>query len=189
MMLHASWRAALRQSSRSQATLTTTRAASRFLPAQCTASSIARYPHRGPSPPAALYTYRSFSSSVSRQKEKDPKDPKDPKTKPEEAAEETEETKKLKEQEKAADELEAKTKTPDPVPSKTGSGRGSAAGPSKGCRSTLAGCRCCWSTDRSAGSRFWACHSANLLHLGLLLLESLVFGLIATIFAVVTHFG
>ena len=128
MMLHASWRAALRQSSRSQATLTSTRAASRFLPAQCTASSVARYPRRGPSPPAALYTYRSFSSSLSRQKEKDPKDPKDPKAKPEEAAEETEETKKLKEQEKAADELEAKTKTPDPIPSKAGSGRGSAAG-------------------------------------------------------------
>ncbi|KAG9201915.1 ATP-dependent Lon protease pim1 [Epicoccum nigrum] len=130
-MLHASWRAALRQSSRSQATLTTTRAASRFLPAQCAASSVARCPHRCPSPPAALYTYRSFSSSLSRQKEKDPKDTKDPKAKSEEAAEETEETeetKKLKAQEKAADELEAKTKTPDPIPSRTGSGRGSAAG-------------------------------------------------------------
>ncbi|KAL1605855.1 ATP-dependent Lon protease pim1 [Nothophoma quercina] len=121
-MLHASWRAALRQTSRSHATFTASRASSRFLPAQCSASAVARYPHRCPSPPAALCAYRSFSTSLSRPKEKDPK------ATPEEPAEETDESKKLKEQEKAADELEAKTKTPDPIPSRTGSGRGSAAG-------------------------------------------------------------
>ncbi|KAL1645939.1 ATP-dependent Lon protease pim1 [Didymella pomorum] len=125
-MLHASWRAAVRQTSRSQATLTTSRAASRFLPAQCSASLVARHPQRCPSPPAALCAYRSFSTSLSRQKEKDPKTA--PEKAAEETAEETDEPKKLKEQEKAADELEAKTKTPDPIPSRTGPGRGSAAG-------------------------------------------------------------
>ncbi|KAH6611862.1 Lon protease C-terminal proteolytic domain-containing protein [Boeremia exigua] len=120
-MLHASWRAALRQTSRSPAALTTSRAASRSLPAQCSASLVARFPQRCPSPPAALCAYRSFSTSPRRCKEKDPKAAPEP-------AEETDEAKKLREQEKAADELEAKAKTPDPAPAPTGSGRGSAGG-------------------------------------------------------------
>ncbi|KAF5845524.1 hypothetical protein GGP41_003112 [Bipolaris sorokiniana] len=119
------WRAALRQASRSNCTKFTTRSSSRYLPAQCTASLVARPLHRCPSPPAALFAYRNFSTSLSKQKEKDPKTPPEPLD--EGAAEETDELKKLKEQQRSR-EVEGKSDTPEPIPPRTGSGRGSAAG-------------------------------------------------------------
>lgn len=119
------WRAALRNASRTSTRIPASRASARFLPAQCTASTVSRYPLRCPSPPAALLAYRSFSTSLSRQKEKDPKTPAEILEAAKE--EETEESKKLKEQE-AAEDLEAKVKDPEPTPPRTGSGRGSAAG-------------------------------------------------------------
>lgn len=86
---------------------------------------MSRYPLRCPSPPAALLAYRTFSTSLSRRKEDDPKVPPEPL---EEANdEETEDSKKVKERE-AAEDLEAKSKVPDPIPPRNGSGRGSAAG-------------------------------------------------------------
>src|SRR5690348_14379837 len=93
------WRAALRQASRSNARNITTRASSRHLPAQCTASLVARQHTRCSSPPAALFAYRSFSTSLSRQKEDDSKAPPEPQEEARE--EETEESKKLKEQQRA----------------------------------------------------------------------------------------
>jgi Lon-like ATP-dependent protease len=114
------WRAALRQASTSQYKVAISRASSPFLPAQCSASLVTRYPRRIPSPPAALLAFRSFSTSLSRRKEKDPKAPPEP---PEEGKEEeTEESKKL-EEEQAAEELEVKSKAPEPIPPRTASGR------------------------------------------------------------------
>lgn len=127
-MVHSSnlpWRAVLRHASRSNTRLSTSRASARFLPAQCTASIVSRYPRVCPSPPAALLAHRSFSTSLSRQKEKDPKAPPEPLEEGQE--EDTEESKKLKEQE-TAKEPEAKSKVPDPIPPRSASGRGSAAG-------------------------------------------------------------
>jgi Lon-like ATP-dependent protease len=120
------WRAALRQASHSSARAAATRASSRHLPAQCAASLVARPLNRCPSPPAALFAYRTFSTSLNRQKEKDPKATPEPVEEGKEE-EETEETKKLKEQEKAA-ELESKSNAPEPLTSRGASGRGSAAG-------------------------------------------------------------
>src|SRR5688572_21902620 len=91
------WRAALRHASRSSSRVPSSRSSARFLPAQCTASIVSRYPLRCPSPPAALLAYRSFSTSLSRQKDKDPKVPPEPLEEGKE--EETEESKKLKEKE------------------------------------------------------------------------------------------
>ncbi|KAH6860114.1 Lon protease C-terminal proteolytic domain-containing protein [Alternaria alternata] len=119
------WRAALRQASRSNARNITTRASSRHLPAQCTASLVARQHTRCSSPPAALFAYRSFSTSLSRQKEDDSKAPPEPQEEARE--EETEESKKLKEQQRA-EELEGKSDAPEPIPPRASSGRGSAAG-------------------------------------------------------------
>lgn len=114
------WRAALRQASYSQCRVAISRASSPFLPAQCSASLVTRYPRRFPSPPAALLASRSFSTSVSRRKEKDPKAPPEP---PEEGKEEElEESKKLEEEE-VAEELEARSKAPEPIPPRTASGR------------------------------------------------------------------
>ncbi|KAF2125183.1 ATP-dependent protease La [Dothidotthia symphoricarpi CBS 119687] len=128
-MLHGQnlpWRVALRQASCSSARLATSRASSRFLPAQCTASRVTRHALRCPSPPAALFASRSFSTSLSRRKERDPKAP--PPEPLEEAKEgETDESKKLKEHE-GAEGVEAKVKASEPVPPKSTSGRGSAAG-------------------------------------------------------------
>ncbi|CAN9300922.1 unnamed protein product [Alternaria alternata] len=119
------WRAALRQASRSNARNITTRASSRHLPAQCTASLVARQHARCSSPPAALFAYRSFSTSLSRRKEDDSKAPPEPLEETKE--EETEESKKLKEQQRA-EELEGKSDAPEPIPPRASSGRGSAAG-------------------------------------------------------------
>jgi Lon-like ATP-dependent protease len=132
------WRAALRHAAQSSARGPASRASGRFLPAQCTASIVSRYPLRCPSPPAALLAYRSFSTSLSRQKEKDEEDPPKPLEELDEA--ESKDNKLSPEQEKGfqelkdkiarleAEEIEAKSKTPSPISSKTGSGRGSAAG-------------------------------------------------------------
>jgi Lon-like ATP-dependent protease len=117
------------------------RSSARHLPAQCTASIVSRYPLRCPSPPAALLAYRTFSTSLSRSKEKDSKAP------PPEASEEEiekevgadlselspERAKEFKDlQDKVAQfearELEAKNKASDSSPPRAGSGRGSAAG-------------------------------------------------------------
>jgi len=119
------WRAALRHASQSGTRISAPRASARYLPAQCTASIVSRYPLRCPSPPAALLAHRSFSTSQRRAKEKDPKPPPEPLEEVKE--EENEESKKLKEK-KAAEELEAKNKDPEPLPPRSGSGRGSAAG-------------------------------------------------------------
>lgn len=115
----------LRQASRSNARNITTRASSRHLPAQCTASLVARQHARCSSPPAALFAYRSFSTSLSRRKEDDSKAPPEPLEETKE--EETEESKKLKEQQRA-EELEGKSDAPEPIPPRASSGRGSAAG-------------------------------------------------------------
>ncbi|KAF1939987.1 ATP-dependent protease La [Clathrospora elynae] len=127
-MLHGQnlpWRLALRQASRSSPRVATSRASPRYLPAQCTASLVAPSLPRCQAPPAALFAFRSFSTSLSRRKEKDTKIPPEP---PEEGKEEeTDESKKLAEQEKV-EELEAKRNTPEAPAAKAGSGRGSAAG-------------------------------------------------------------
>jgi Lon-like ATP-dependent protease len=119
------WRQALRHASCSHSRSIATRA-SRHLPAQCTASLVARPAvHRCPSPPAALFAYRSFSTSLSRQKEKDAKTPPEPLEEVKE--EEADESKKPKEHQRA-EELESKNDTPEPIPARASSGRGSAAG-------------------------------------------------------------
>jgi Lon-like ATP-dependent protease len=132
------WRAALRHATKSSTRASASRASARFLPAQCTASIVSRYPLRCPSPPAALLAYRSFSTSLSRQKEKDPEDP--PKPAEEQDEPENDDNKLSPEQEKGfkelkdkiarleAEELEARSKSPNPILSRAGSGRGSAAG-------------------------------------------------------------
>lgn len=120
------WRAALRHASSSSSRVAASRASSRFLPAQCTASIVARYPRRLPSPPAALLASRTFSTSIRRQKDKDSKTP-PPEPLEKKKDDESDEAKTLREQ-KEAEELEAKSKTPDPIPPRSGSGRGSAAG-------------------------------------------------------------
>jgi Lon-like ATP-dependent protease len=76
-------------------------------------------------PPAALLASRSFSTSPSRRKEKDPKVPPEPLE--EVIEDEKDEPKKVKEQDAAA-EAEAKSKAPEPIPPRPASGRGSAAG-------------------------------------------------------------
>ncbi|KAH8706106.1 Lon protease C-terminal proteolytic domain-containing protein [Phaeosphaeriaceae sp. PMI808] len=119
------WRAALRQATRQSTRLPASRASAPFLPAQCTASMVSRYPLRCPSPPAALLAYRSFSTSLCRTKEKDPKTPAVPNE--EVKDDETEDSKKARVQEKA-EELETKAKSPEPIPTRAGSGRGNAAG-------------------------------------------------------------
>ncbi|EOA83690.1 uncharacterized protein SETTUDRAFT_42546 [Exserohilum turcica Et28A] len=111
------WRAALRHASRSAPPTVTARAASRHLPAQCAASLVARPPLRCPKPPAALFAYRTFSTSLSRPKEKDPKTPPEPL---DEATNDDEPDE--------AKKLHAKNDAPEPIPSRTGAGRGSAAG-------------------------------------------------------------
>ncbi|KAL5113524.1 ATP-dependent Lon protease pim1 [Pleosporales sp. CAS-2024a] len=73
------WRAALRHASRATTRNPACRASARYLPAQCTASLLSRYPRPCPSPPAALLAHRSFSTALRREKEKDPKDAKDAK--------------------------------------------------------------------------------------------------------------
>jgi Lon-like ATP-dependent protease len=102
---------------------------------------VSRHSLRCPSPPAALLAYRTFSTSLSRPKEKDPKAP------PPEASEEdvkkeagadqaelsperAKEFKALQDQvaEFEALKLEAKNKASESNPSRAGSGRGSAAG-------------------------------------------------------------
>jgi Lon-like ATP-dependent protease len=118
------WRAALRHASHSQTSLAASRAPTRSLPAQCTASLVARPRYACPSPPAALFAFRTFSTSLSQRKEKDPKATPEPLDATEE---DIDDVKKRKAQE-AADELEAKTKAPEPIPPKAASGRGSAAG-------------------------------------------------------------
>ncbi|KAH9876767.1 ATP-dependent Lon protease pim1 [Plenodomus lingam] len=123
-----SWRTALRYTARSssrrvaarQSSSSSSSSSSRFLPAQCQASLFVRPPCSCPSPPAALFAFRTFSTSLSRGKEKDPKANPEPL---EEGQEEEAEEDKRK-----AEELEAKKNAPEPIPSRTGSGRASAAG-------------------------------------------------------------
>ncbi|KAF2636902.1 ATP-dependent protease La [Massarina eburnea CBS 473.64] len=136
-MLHSQnlpWRAALRQASRSTSRVATSRASSPFLPAQCTAS-FARQPRRYPLPPSALLSSRTFSTSLSRQKERNPKTP--PEEQEEAKDEQEEEKAKQPKAEEEAGDLEAKTKLPDPIPkasdakasdAKASDARGSTAG-------------------------------------------------------------
>ncbi|KAL6711760.1 ATP-dependent Lon protease pim1 [Coniothyrium glycines] len=119
------WRAALRQASLSSTRTAASRASSRHLPAQCSASLVSRPLHRCPSPPAALFAYRAFSTSLGRQKEKDPKATPEPVEEGQE--EEADESKKAKEQQKAV-EAESKSNASEPASTRSGSGRGSAAG-------------------------------------------------------------
>jgi Lon-like ATP-dependent protease len=134
------WRAAIRHASHSTTRISASRSSARFLPAQCTASIVSRYPLRCPSPPAALLAYRTFSTSLSRPKEKGPKTPPpevseeeiekevgadSPELSPERAKEFQELKDKVAQFE--ARELEAK-KASESSSSRAGSGRGSAAG-------------------------------------------------------------
>jgi Lon-like ATP-dependent protease len=133
------WRAALRHAAHSSARGPASRASGRFLPAQCTASIVSRYPLRCPSPPAALLAYRSFSTSLSRPKEKDAEDPPKPLEEEEETVESEKDKlstkhekgiKELKDQlaRLEAGELTAKSGIASQTPPKTDAGRGSAAG-------------------------------------------------------------
>jgi Lon-like ATP-dependent protease len=103
---------------------------------------VSRYPLRCPSPPAALLAYRTFSTSLSRPKEKDPKAP-PPEASEEDAVEKeasadqaelsperAKEFKALQDQvaEFEALKLEAKNKASESNSPRSGSGRGSAAG-------------------------------------------------------------
>ncbi|KAF2877346.1 Lon protease C-terminal proteolytic domain-containing protein [Massariosphaeria phaeospora] len=129
-MLHGQnlpWRLAFRQASRSTARINASRASSPFLPAQCTASALSRYHQRCPSPPAALFSSRAFSTSLRRQKEKVPKSPPEAQEEGNDEAKE-DQTKQPKVPE-GTEELEGKTKSPEPIPSsKSGDAKGSAAG-------------------------------------------------------------
>ncbi|KAF2019242.1 ATP-dependent protease La [Aaosphaeria arxii CBS 175.79] len=118
------WRAALRHVPRSGASLSASRATTSLRPSQYTASSLTQYPRRCPSPPVALFASRSFSTTLSRHKERDPKSIPDPQE--EVKDEESEEQKKIQEETK---EVEGKSKSPEPIPSSNSSNaRGSAAG-------------------------------------------------------------
>jgi Lon-like ATP-dependent protease len=134
------WRAAIRHASHSSTRIAASRSSARFLPAQCTASIVSRYPVRCPSPPAALLAYRTFSTSLSRPKEKDPKAP-SPEANEEEIQKEVgadspelspERAKEFKELKDKVAQLEARElevkKASEPSSPRAGSGRGSAAG-------------------------------------------------------------
>lgn len=100
---------------------------SSLLPVQCTAYTLSRYHRRYPSPPAALFASRTFSTTLSRHEEKKPKPA------PEDGEEGKDESngqqQKQPEVQEKSEELEAKSKSPDPIPSsKTSDARGSAAG-------------------------------------------------------------
>ncbi|KAF1998725.1 ATP-dependent protease La [Amniculicola lignicola CBS 123094] len=125
-MLHGQnlpWRLALRHASRSAA-----RATPAFAPAQRSALPLSRHPRLCPSPPAALFASRTFSTSLSRRKEKVPKAT--PEVIEEEVKEEaTEEQPKEPPVLEKAEEVEGKSKTPEPIPSpKAGDAKGCAAG-------------------------------------------------------------
>ncbi|KAF2464523.1 ATP-dependent protease La [Lindgomyces ingoldianus] len=127
-MLHGQnlpWRVALRHVSRSATRIPVIRVPTSFLPSQCSASNLSVYSRRYPSPPAALFASRNFSTSLSRQKEKNPKSSPDPQ---EEVKEESDEERSERpETQEEAEDLDAKSKTPDPIPSsKSGEARGSA---------------------------------------------------------------
>jgi Lon-like ATP-dependent protease len=120
------WRAALRQVSRPTTRIPASRASPSFLRAQNSAFSVTRHPRRHPSPPAALFTSRNFSTSLSRREERDPKVPAEDQE--HQLAEKKDESKSPKVQEEAED-IEAKVKASEPATSsKSGDGRGSAAG-------------------------------------------------------------
>lgn len=121
---HLPWRAAFRQASRSTSRAAPSRASSPFLPAQCSAS-FARCPRRYTSPPAALLSSRSFSTSLRRQKEQKPKTPPEAQDEVKEEGEE-EQNKQPKAQEEI-EPAEAKEKTPDPI-SKASDAKASSGG-------------------------------------------------------------
>ncbi|KAK7183096.1 ATP-dependent Lon protease pim1 [Paraphaeosphaeria sporulosa] len=121
---HLPWRAALRHASRSAVRAAPSTVPSPYLPAQCTAS-FARCPRRYTSPPAALLTSRSFSTSMSRRKEQKPKTPPETSEEPKEEGEE-EQNKQPKAQDDA-DSVEAKSKAPEPIPTASDA-KGSSAG-------------------------------------------------------------
>lgn len=132
-MLHGQnlpWRAALRQASRSAPRVAISRASPSFLPTQCTALTFARCPRRYSTLPAALFSSRSFSTTLRKPKEKTPKTPSDVE---DEVKEETkdETTKEPKVEEGAEENLEGKTKSPEPIPaSKSSEGQSGVAGES-----------------------------------------------------------
>ncbi|KAF2262209.1 ATP-dependent protease La [Lojkania enalia] len=116
-MQHLPWRAALQQASKSTTRITVSRASSPFLP-------LSRYPRRFSSPPASLFASRSFSTSLSRQKEKNPKFPPESQEETKNELEE-DQSKQPKAQEESQD-LEGKSGLPEPIPSsKAGDARGS----------------------------------------------------------------
>ncbi|KAI8938357.1 ATP-dependent Lon protease pim1 [Plenodomus lindquistii] len=141
---HLSWRAALRHgaarstshAATTSASATATRqASSRFLPAQCQASLVGRPPCRCPSPPAALFASRSFSTSLARAKEKDPKAPPEPLD--EAPEDEADGGRKKPKPQDTPEETESNKNAPEPIPPppKTttaggagGSGAGAGAG-------------------------------------------------------------
>jgi Lon-like ATP-dependent protease len=77
-------------------------------------------------PPTALLTSRAFSTSIVRHKEKNPKTPPEEQEEAKEEGEE-EQTKKPKVQEEA-DNVEAETKVPDPIPKSNARGSSAAGG-------------------------------------------------------------
>ena len=117
---HLPWRAAIRQASHSTSRVATPRTFSPYLPAQCKAS-FARCPRRYTSPPSALLSSRNFSTSLNRQKEQKPKPP------PESLEEGAEEKDQQDQEDKnkppqapeEAENVDAKTKIPDPIPKPT----------------------------------------------------------------------
>ncbi|PSN69403.1 ATP-dependent protease La [Corynespora cassiicola Philippines] len=119
------WRAALRQASFSSTRIAPSRAASPFLPAICSASSLARLPRTCPSPPAALFASRTFSTSLARRKEKNNKATPEPL---EEELDENSEEKSKQPKVQDTEDVEGK-KTPEPIPvsSKSSDARSSSA--------------------------------------------------------------
>ncbi|KAJ4360243.1 ATP-dependent Lon protease pim1 [Didymosphaeria variabile] len=121
---HLPWRAALRQASRSTSRVGPSRASSPYLPAQCTAS-FARCSRRYTSPPAALLSSRSFSTSIRRPKEQRPKT--HPETQEETKEQNEEEQNKQSKVQEESEDVEAKSKTPDPIPTASDA-KGTSAG-------------------------------------------------------------
>jgi Lon-like ATP-dependent protease len=129
------WRVALRHAQPSTARLTASRATASFLPPPTSAYFLLRCPRRHAAPPAALFASRSFSTSLSRKKERNNKGPlSNPDETKDEAKEEQPKQSEVQEEtgepkEPARDEADAKSKSPEPIPiSKAGDGKGAAAG-------------------------------------------------------------
>ncbi|KAF2201866.1 ATP-dependent protease La [Delitschia confertaspora ATCC 74209] len=130
------WRAALRQTSQTAARYSSSKASSSLVAARSSAFTASPYRVRYTPPPASLFASRTFSTSLNRQKEKDPKavpDPEDAEAKDEADENESKQPAKAKNPQELAEELEARMKSPEPIPSpKAGDARGSSSGGTDG---------------------------------------------------------